>query len=80
MNWDVRTVDLSDEVKAKLKDKLINFVGYEFDIIRVLENGTERSAHAWEVYNHHYGNTIVGDGMKLVKTGIPDDQENPLDM
>ena len=27
VDWDVRTVDLSDAVKAKLDGKLINFVG-----------------------------------------------------
>lgn len=44
---------------------------YEFDIIRVLDNGTERSAHAWEIYNHHYANSIIGKGVKLVKNYVP---------
>lgn len=34
--------------------KLINFVGYEFDIVRVDNaTGKESSVPAWEHYNHH---------------------------
>ena len=44
-----KSVPIPDDVQKKLDGKLINFVGYEFDIIRVLDNGTERSAHAWYV-------------------------------
>ena len=41
--------------------------------VRTLPNGTHESVPAWELYNHHYGNTIIGKGAKLVKTGIPTD-------
>ena len=37
----------------------------------MLDNGTERSAHAWEIYNHHYANSIIGKGVKLVKNYVP---------
>lgn len=55
---------MPDDVVKKLDGKLVNFVGYEFDIVRVLDNGTERSAHAWEIYNHHYANTIMGERLQ----------------
>lgn len=29
------------------------------------------SVPAWEQYNHHYNNNLLGKGTKLVKTGIP---------
>ena len=33
----------------------------------------------WRRYNHHYANTVMGKGMELVKTGVPDDHLNPMD-
>ena len=57
VNWDSHTVQIPPDVAAKLKGKLVSFTGYEFDLIRVLPNGTEVSAHVsqdgqlFEVYN-----------------------------
>ena len=52
----------------KLDGKLVNFVGYEFDIIRILDNGTERSAHAWEMC----ANKTSSGATKRVHGGILD--------
>jgi hypothetical protein len=45
-------------------------------MVETLPNGTVRPVPSWELYNHHYGNSIIGKGTKLVKTGIPGDHEN----
>jgi hypothetical protein len=75
VNWDSHTVPLDAATVKALDGKLVNFVGYEFDMVRTLKNGTHVSVPAWELYNHHYGNTILGKGTKLVKTGVPFDHE-----
>jgi hypothetical protein len=71
VNWDAHTIPLDPGVVADLKGKLVNFVGYEFDMVRRLDNGTHVSVPAWELYNHHYGNSILGEGVKLVKDKRP---------
>ena len=73
------SVPLDDATIAKLDGKLVNFVGYEFDMVRTLPNGSHVSVPAWELYNHHYGNSIIGKGTKLVKTNIPHDHEGPME-
>eukprot|EP01052_Picozoa_sp_SAG31_P014249 SAG31_NODE_877_length_11303_cov_18.744556_9_plen_890_part_00 len=63
----------------------MNFVAHEFDIIRPKDpkkpciSSTsdhpvpcERSSvPSYEQYNHHYSNTVMGKGKRLVQTGIP---------
>jgi len=72
VNWDSFTVPLDPAVVKELDGKMVNFVGYEFDMVEDKnKDGNFTSVHAWELYNHHYGNTIMGKGTKLVKTGVP---------
>jgi len=78
VNWDAHTVPLDAATIKKLDGKLVNFVGYEFDMVRTLPNGSHVSVPAWELYNHHYGNTIMGKGTTLVKTNIPTDHDGPM--
>jgi len=75
VNWDAHTVPLEPATIKELDGKLVNFVGYEFDLVRTLKNGSTVSVPAWELYNHHYGNSILGKAAKMVKTGIPTDHE-----
>ena len=63
----------------------MNIVGYEFDAVRVdagvdhpcVNNVTAHSdckttsVPAWEQYNHHYGNSISGKGIKFIKDPVP---------
>jgi hypothetical protein len=58
---------LDAAVVKELDGKLVNFVGYEFDLVRALPNGSHVSVPAWELYNHHYGNTIMGKGVTAGK-------------
>lgn len=50
-----RRVPLNAQITAALDGKLVNFVGYEFDLVTTLPNGTHVSVPAWELYNHHFG-------------------------
>ena len=54
VNWDVHTVPLDPAVVKQLDGKLINIVGYEFDIRTKDKDGNEISVPGWEQYNHHY--------------------------
>jgi len=84
VQWSTHYVDFPADVVAAYDGKVMNIVGYEFDIIRKVGGGacnTSSSDHpipcdyksvpTWEQYNHHYNNNIYGKATKLVKTGIP---------
>ena len=50
VNWDVHTVPLDPALVKKLDGKLINIVGYEFDIVTNDTDGKEVSVPGWEQY------------------------------
>merc|ERR1719230_73186 len=49
VNWDSFTVPLDPDVVKELDGKLINFVGYEFDMVEQQPNGSHTSVHTWEL-------------------------------
>merc|ERR1719326_1925530 len=71
VNFDAHQVALDPAFVKKYDGKTINIVGYEFDMVRKNSKGEDESVPAWEQYNHHYGNNVMGKGAKLVRTDIP---------
>lgn len=85
MNWQNHDVAIPADVVKAFDGKVMNIVGYEFDIIRKRGGGACISSSSdnpipcvydsvpgWEQYNHHYNNNLYGKGTFLVKTNIPD--------
>lgn len=43
--------------------------------MKTLADGTHVSVPAYELYNHHFGNSVLGKAAKMVKTGLPVDHD-----
>lgn len=70
--WNSLPMGIPQDIIDKFDGKMMNIVGYEFDIIRKdPKTGEEVSVPAWEQYNHHYNNNVMGKGTTLVKTRVP---------
>jgi hypothetical protein len=85
VQWSTHNVPLPTDFVQEFDGRVVNIVGYEFDIIRPKDPTApcvsstsdkplpcERtSVPNFEQYNHHYSNQLFGKGTSLVKTGIP---------
>ena len=85
VNWSPHAVALPADLVAAFDGRVMNIIGYEFDIVRPADVAKpcvpstsakpvpcERSSvPSYEQYNHHYGTTVNGRGTMHVKTGIP---------
>ena len=83
VNWDGFSIKLPQEIVDAWENRTMNIVGYEFDAIRKVGGGAcnnnvtahssckETSLKAYEQYNHHYGNSVSGKGIKFVKDPVP---------
>jgi hypothetical protein len=85
VNWDGFSINLPSEIVKAWENRTMNIVGYEFDAVRSVggidqpctNNVTAHSdcktasVPAWEQYNHHYGNSISGSGVKFIKDPVP---------
>ena len=83
VNWDVHDVAFPADFVKEYDGRVVNIVGYEFDIVRPAGAPCVSSSSAnpvpcertsvpsYEQYNHHYNNNLFGKGTKFVKTGIP---------
>lgn len=90
VQWSTHAVAFPADFVKEFDGKVVNFVGYEFDIVRpkdpskpcvssTSDNPLEcerTSVPSYEQYNHHYTNQLYGKGKKLVRTGIP--STNPM--
>jgi hypothetical protein len=85
VNWSPHGVALPADLVAAFAGRVMNIIGYEFDIIRPADlakpcvpSTSEKpvpcqrsSVPSYEQYNHHYGTTVNGRGTMHVKTGLP---------
>jgi hypothetical protein len=85
VNWNGFTIELPKEITDAWENRTMNIVGYEFDAIRsvagvdhpCVNNITAHSdckttsVPAWEQYNHHYGNSVSGTGIKMIEDPVP---------
>jgi hypothetical protein len=85
VQWSPHFVGLPPDLVAEFDGRVMNIVGYEFNIVRPRDISqpcvSSTSAHptpcewtsvpSFEQYNHHYGTTVTGKGTAYVKTGIP---------
>ena len=85
VNWNGFTIELPEEITDAWENRTMNIVGYEFDAIRsvagvdhpCVNNITAHSdckttsVPAWEQYNHHYGNSVSGTGIKMIEDPVP---------
>ena len=90
VQWSPHGVALPADLVTAFDGRVMNIVGYEFDIIRPADykepcvSSTsakpvpcERtSVPSYEQYNHHYGTTVNGRGTAHIRSGIP--EVNPL--